>query len=54
MEERGLEITRKKTEYLVCNEHQDAQIHLQGETVMKVKTYSHTWERVGGRTEECV
>ena len=32
MEERGLKISRKKTEYLGCNEHQDAEIHLQGET----------------------
>ena len=28
MEERGLKISRKKTEYLGCNEHQDADIHL--------------------------
>ena len=26
MEERGLEISRNKTEYLGCNEHQDADI----------------------------
>ena len=31
--ERGLKISRKKTEYLGYNEHQDAKIHLQGETV---------------------
>ena len=28
MEERGLKISRKKTEYFGCNEHQDAEIHL--------------------------
>ena len=28
MEERGLKISREKTEYLGCNEHQDANIHL--------------------------
>ena len=41
MEERGLKISRRKTEYLVCNEHQDAEIHLQGETVQRVKTFTH-------------
>ena len=29
-EERRLKISRKKTECLGCNEHQDADIHLQG------------------------
>ena len=33
MEERGLKISRRKTEYLGCNEHQDAYIYLQGERV---------------------
>ena len=28
MEERGLQICRRKTEYLGCNEHQDAEIQL--------------------------
>ena len=32
MEDRGLKISRKKTEYLGCNEHQDAGIHLQRES----------------------
>ena len=32
MEERGLTISRRKTEYLGCNEHQYAEIQLQGET----------------------
>ena len=41
MEERGLKISRKKTEYLECNEHQDAEIHLQGETVKRVKTFTY-------------
>ena len=27
MEERGLKISRKKTEYLGCTEHQDTEIH---------------------------
>ena len=31
MEERGLKISRRKTEYLGCNEHQYADIQLQGE-----------------------
>ena len=39
MEERGLKISRRKTEYLGCNEHQDAEIYLQGETVKRVKTF---------------
>ena len=41
MEERVLNISRKKTEYLGCNEHQDAAIHLQGETVKRVKTFTY-------------
>ena len=40
MEERGLKISRRKTEYLGCNEHQDAEIHLLGETVKIVKTFT--------------
>ena len=30
-----VKISRKKTEYLGCNEHQDAEIHLHGETVKR-------------------
>ena len=41
MEERGLKISRKKTEYLGCNEHQYAEIHLQGETVKRMKTFTY-------------
>ena len=41
MEERGLTISRRKTEYLGCNEHQDAEIQLQGETVKRVKTLTY-------------
>ena len=41
MEERGLKICRKKTEYLGCNEHQGAEIHLQGETVKRVNTFTY-------------
>ena len=41
MEERGLKIGRKNTEYLGCNEHQDAEIHLQGETVKRVKIFTY-------------
>ena len=41
MEERGLKISRKKTEYLGCNEHQDADIHLHGKTVRIVKTFKY-------------
>ena len=33
MEERGLKISRRKTEYLGGNERQDAELQLQGETV---------------------
>ena len=40
-EERGLKISRKKTEYLECNEHQDAAIHLQGETVKRVNAFTY-------------
>ena len=41
IEERGLKISRRKTEYLGCNEHQDADIQLQGETVKRVKTFTY-------------
>ena len=41
MEERGLKISRRKTEYLGCNEHQDAKIKLQGETLKRVKTFTY-------------
>ena len=41
MEERVLNISRKKTEYLGCNEHQNADIHLQGETVKRLKTFTY-------------
>ena len=34
----GLKISRIKTEYSGCNEHQDAEIQLPGETVKRVKT----------------
>ena len=38
MEERGLKISRRKTEYLGCNEHQDAELHLEGD---RVKTFTY-------------
>ena len=42
MKERGMKISRKKTEYLGCNEHQYVEIQLQGETVFKrVKTFTY-------------
>ena len=41
MEERGLKISRKKTEHLGCTEHQDAEIHLQGVTVRRVQTFTY-------------
>ena len=41
MEEPGLKISRRKTVYLGCNEHQDAEIQLQGETVKRVKTFTY-------------
>ena len=41
MEERGLKISRRKTEYLGCHEHQDAEIQLQGETLKRVKTFTY-------------
>lgn len=41
MEDRGLKISRKKTEYLRCNENNDLEIRLQGETVKRVKTFKY-------------
>ena len=41
MEELGLKISRRKTVYLGCNEHQDAEIQLQGEAVKRVKTFTY-------------
>ena len=40
MEERGLKISRKQTGYLGCTEHQVSEIHLQGEAVKRVKTFT--------------
>ena len=51
MEERGLKISRRKTEYLGCNEHQDEEIHLQGETVKRVKTFTYMGSTVAGDGE---
>ena len=41
MEGRVLKISRRMTEHLGCNEHQDAEIQLQGETVRRVKTFAY-------------
>ena len=41
MEERGLKISRRKTEYLGCSEHQFAEIQLHGEAVKRVKTFPY-------------
>ena len=41
MEERGLKISRRKTEYLGFNQHQDAEIQLQGDTLKRVKTFTY-------------
>ena len=48
MEERGLKVSRKKTEQFGCNGHQDAEIHLQGETVKRVNTFTLPGIYVGG------
>ena len=47
-EERGLKIIRKKTEYLGYSEHQDADIHLWGEALKRVKTIHIPGVDVGG------
>ena len=37
-----MKISRKKTKYLAYNEHQDAEeLHLRGETVKRVKTFTY-------------
>ena len=41
MEERGWKISKMKTEYMGCNEHQEAEIQLQGETIKRVKTFTY-------------
>ena len=41
MEEGGLRISRRKTDYLGCNEHQYAEIQLQGETEERVETFTY-------------
>ena len=41
MEEQGLKIGRSKTAYLGYNEHKDAEIQLQGETIKRVKTFTY-------------
>ena len=52
MDERGLKISRRKTEYLGCNEHQDAEIHIQGETVKRVKTFTYLGNGLGSMLAE--
>ena len=41
MDERGLKNSRRKTEYLGGNEHQDAEIQLQGEPLKRVNTFTY-------------
>ena len=36
-----MKISRRKTDLLGCNEHQDAQIQVEGETVKRVKTFTY-------------
>ena len=36
-----MKISRRKTEYLGCNEHQYAEIQIQGERVKRVKTFTY-------------
>ena len=36
-----MKISRRNTEYLGGNEHQDTEIHLLGETVKRVKTFTY-------------
>ena len=47
MEERVLKLSRKETEYLGCHERQQAEIHLQGETVKSVKTFTYLISTLG-------
>ena len=51
MEERGLKISRRKTEYLWGNEHQDAEIYLQGETLKRVNTFTYMGSTLTGDGE---
>ena len=51
MEERGLKISITKTEYFGCNEHQDSEIHLQGEPVKTFTYIPVTWDRHWRRTD---
>ena len=48
MEERGLKISRRKTEYLGCNENQEAEIQLQGETLKESEDIHIPGIAVGG------
>ena len=41
MEERGLMICRKKTEYLGRNEHHETEVNLQGDIVIRVNTFTY-------------
>ena len=51
MEERGLKISRWKTESLGCNEHQVAEIQLQGERVKNTFTYLHGIDAENGELD---
>ena len=41
IEERGLKISRKKSEYWSSSEQQDPMIRLEGEEVKRVKTFKY-------------
>ena len=41
MKEQGLKICTRKYEYVGGNEHKYAEIQLQGETLNRVKTFTH-------------
>ena len=48
---RVFSFSRKKTEYLGCNEYKDAEIQLQGNTVRRMKTFKYRGSTLAGNGE---
>ena len=48
---RVFSFSRKKTEYLGCNEYKDAEIQLQGNTVKRMQTFKYLGSTLAGDGE---
>ena len=51
MENQRLKLIRNQTDYLGCNEHQETELHLQGETITRVNTFAYLGSMLVGDGE---